>query len=618
MYMPDTFFVGDHMQMFPLPPPPPPAEPEVPVSVAEAVPMSLADTVSQPSSFFETISAPMPMDQTRAPVSHVMEPSAAMALSTPAMCMPQLPVPPTMPMMVASDLTPQPSFPAIPPPHVPGVFPIPYVQTNYIVPGAAAAFPTAIIPNLPLATAAFMPAQMPAPHPALPPMRPYYQTLQHPLMMMQNAQMQLQVAQMQVAQMQIQAQAQKAAQAQAQAALSPLVDLTTGCQAIPPTPPIVTGPTQVRRSHRELGPESQRPAAQTKRSRASTYSSSHRSAGSENMECESGAAGRGPSFGTLSQAPASVPFQVSQQPQQPMLLNPMAMPLASLPSSAVPGLGMMWQNAAPSPAFNQLSSVFSLPPSTTLLQAPATAVEEPAHAPLPCAPDMPRPNCPPLTRAHYKLPEDKVIFCNFNQLYKIDPKIFRSWLSILQGAPNAVLWLLRFPPAGEANLRLLAAQAGVDDRIIFSPVASKVEHVRRGSLADICLDTHVCNGHTTGMDILWGGTPMITLPGETLASRVASSQLTALGCPELIATSFQDYIDKGVALATQPDTLRQVQEKVRERRRTSPLFNTRLFARNLERGFMMMMINWQRNGTPQHLAVPPSDVPDEELAMAVP
>ena len=51
-------------------------------------------------------------------------------------------------------------------------------------------------------------------------------------------------------------------------------------------------------------------------------------------------------------------------------------------------------------------------------------------------------------------------------------------------------------------------------RILFSNVAAKEEHVRRGQLADVCLDTPLCNGHTTGMDVLWAGTPMVTLPGK--------------------------------------------------------------------------------------------------------
>lgn len=45
------------------------------------------------------------------------------------------------------------------------------------------------------------------------------------------------------------------------------------------------------------------------------------------------------------------------------------------------------------------------------------------------------------------------------------------------------------------------------------------------------------------MDVLWAGTPMVTMPEETLASRVASSQLKALGCPELIAKDREDYVE---------------------------------------------------------------------------
>lgn len=80
--------------------------------------------------------------------------------------------------------------------------------------------------------------------------------------------------------------------------------------------------------------------------------------------------------------------------------------------------------------------------------------------------------------------------------------------------PNSVLWLLRFPAHGEANvLHTVQHVYGIDaNRVIFSNVAAKEEHVRRGQLADVCLDTPLCNGHTTGMDVLWAGTPMVTLP----------------------------------------------------------------------------------------------------------
>nr|XP_054755102.1 UDP-N-acetylglucosamine--peptide N-acetylglucosaminyltransferase 110 kDa subunit-like isoform X2 [Lytechinus pictus] len=187
------------------------------------------------------------------------------------------------------------------------------------------------------------------------------------------------------------------------------------------------------------------------------------------------------------------------------------------------------------------------------------------------------------TRAMYGLPDDAIVFCNFNQLYKIDPATLRMWVNIIQKVPNSVLWLLRFPAAGEPHLLATATQLGMPKgSLVFSAVASKEEHVRRGQLADVCLDTPLCNGHTTGMDVLWAGTPMITLPGETLASRVAASQLQTLGCPELIANSKQEYEDIAIRLGTDIKFRQHIRAKVWRRRIESPLFNTKMYAQSLE------------------------------------
>ena len=88
------------------------------------------------------------------------------------------------------------------------------------------------------------------------------------------------------------------------------------------------------------------------------------------------------------------------------------------------------------------------------------------------------------------------------------------WLQILSQVPNSVLWLLRFPQWGETNVLNYARQFGLEnpqDRIIFSNVAPKEEHVRRGQLADVCLDTPICNGHTTGMLKQFLGTNLLHL-----------------------------------------------------------------------------------------------------------
>ena len=160
---------------------------------------------------------------------------------------------------------------------------------------------------------------------------------------------------------------------------------------------------------------------------------------------------------------------------------------------------------------------------------------------------------PYTSRSQYGLPEDAIIYCNFNQLYKIDPPTLESWAVILKNVPNSYLWLLRFPAAGEQNVTNAMMKLGLPrGRIIFSSVAPKEEHVRRGRLADLCLDTPLCNGHTTGVDVLWAGTPVLTLPLETLASRVAASQLCGMGFPELVASSRQEYEDKAIHLGNNP------------------------------------------------------------------
>jgi protein O-GlcNAc transferase len=206
------------------------------------------------------------------------------------------------------------------------------------------------------------------------------------------------------------------------------------------------------------------------------------------------------------------------------------------------------------------------------------------------------------TRSQYGLPEDAIVYCNFNQLYKIDPETFKTWCNILKRVPHSVLWLLRFPSAGELNLINEAENNGVDPaRLVFSNVAPKEEHVRRGQLADICLDTPLCNGHTTGMDILWAGTPMVTHPLDTLASRVAASQLMALGSPELIASNMSDYENIGVRLGLDREYLKSMRAKVFKSRLTSPLFNTKLYTCHLEKLYFKMWHSYLCNQSNAHI-----------------
>ncbi|KAF9917473.1 hypothetical protein FBU30_000740 [Linnemannia zychae] len=151
--------------------------------------------------------------------------------------------------------------------------------------------------------------------------------------------------------------------------------------------------------------------------------------------------------------------------------------------------------------------------------------------------------------------ENTVIFANFNQLYKIDPQIFKVWLQILAKVPNAILWLLRFPAAGEPHLLRTAnewAGPSVASRVIFTDVAPKQIHIHRGRIADLFLDTPECNAHTTAADILWSGTPILTFPkyNHKMCSRVGASIAYATGHGhEMVVNSEEEYEERAVKFA---------------------------------------------------------------------
>lgn len=153
------------------------------------------------------------------------------------------------------------------------------------------------------------------------------------------------------------------------------------------------------------------------------------------------------------------------------------------------------------------------------------------------------------------LPDDYVIFATFNQIYKIEPTVFKAWLRILAAVPNSILWLLRFPAAGEPNILRTARQWAGDEvcsRIVFTDVAPKEEHIRRGRVADLFLDTFEVNAHTTACDCLWSGTPVLTLPKWKFkqASLVAASIVKATGFgDQMIVDSVDEYVNRAIALA---------------------------------------------------------------------
>jgi len=162
--------------------------------------------------------------------------------------------------------------------------------------------------------------------------------------------------------------------------------------------------------------------------------------------------------------------------------------------------------------------------------------------------------------------------------------MFDVWMRILKQIPDSVLWLLWRSPAAENNLKREAEIRGVSaDRLIFTRRIVKPEHLARQRLADLVLDTRIYNGHTTTSDALWAGVPVVALEGDHFASRVSSSILRAIGLPELITRNLEDYEHLAVRLASQPEELKNLRQKLAKNRLTQPLFDTQLFAKTLEK-----------------------------------
>ena len=189
-------------------------------------------------------------------------------------------------------------------------------------------------------------------------------------------------------------------------------------------------------------------------------------------------------------------------------------------------------------------------------------------------------------RRDFNLPDNKFVFCCFNQKYKFNPKTIELWINILKKVDNSVLWLLDDENESTNNLIEEFKLAGLNiSRIIFSKKLKLDEHLARHRLADLFLDTFPYGAHTTASDSLWSGLPLITKIGNTFASRVAASLLKAIELEELITTNDEQYIKLAIELANNPNKLIKIKNKLNKNIQTKPLFDTKKYTKHLEMAY---------------------------------
>jgi predicted O-linked N-acetylglucosamine transferase (SPINDLY family) len=154
------------------------------------------------------------------------------------------------------------------------------------------------------------------------------------------------------------------------------------------------------------------------------------------------------------------------------------------------------------------------------------------------------------------------------------------------------------------NLKKEAQRQNIDpQRLVFLNRMPLQDHLARHRQADLFLDTYPYNAHTTASDSLWAGLPVLTLMGKSFASRVAASLLNAVGLPELITNTQDEYEELAIGLAKSPQKLLDIKLKLTNNRLTAPLFDTPLFTKNLESAYIKMYERYQNDLKPDHLSI---------------
>jgi len=209
-----------------------------------------------------------------------------------------------------------------------------------------------------------------------------------------------------------------------------------------------------------------------------------------------------------------------------------------------------------------------------------------------------------ISRKDLGAPEGAFVYCCFNANYKLTPQVFASWMRILKRVKGSVLLMYADTEFVRTNLQREAVASGIAaSRICFANRVPPPEYLLRYTLTDLFLDTSPYNAGTTASDALWSGLPVLTLAGRTFASRIASSLLQALGMPELITHSVQEYEDLAVEIGQNPIKLDALRKKLKTQKVKSNLFNTSKFTVELERIYLEMNRREMANEPLSHIDI---------------
>jgi predicted O-linked N-acetylglucosamine transferase (SPINDLY family) len=208
------------------------------------------------------------------------------------------------------------------------------------------------------------------------------------------------------------------------------------------------------------------------------------------------------------------------------------------------------------------------------------------------------------TRQDLGLPETGFVFCCFNNTFKITPTTFDGWGRILEQVDGSVLLIYIKNKSAKTNLTKEIVLRGIDpSRLIFGERLLKPEYLARYRVVDLFLDTLPYNAGTTASDALRMGLPVLTCMGNSFVSREAASVMNAINLPELITTTQEQYESLAIELATDPEKLKIIKDKLVNNLSTAPLYDTPLFTQHLESAYLTMYDRYQNGLDPDHIYV---------------
>ena len=192
-----------------------------------------------------------------------------------------------------------------------------------------------------------------------------------------------------------------------------------------------------------------------------------------------------------------------------------------------------------------------------------------------------------LTKKEFLLPDNKFIFCCFNNIVKINEGIIDIWSKILQKSNDSILWLAISKEGIQRDniLKAFDKKNIKSSRIFFSEKIEYQKYLERFQLADLFLDTYPYGGHTTSIEALSSGLPILTMQGEGFQSRVTASLLKNLELDELITSNKEDYVKLALELNNNKEKMNSIKFRLKNQKKISKIFDSKLYANNLEKGY---------------------------------